>query len=1408
MRKQHLLFILTFFISLNLFANSTEKSLNSKLTDEILKKSNYSAKTYKQPKRILILHSYHTGFKWTDDITQGIKALFPEQSNVSITIEYMGTKRRSDAAYLSILKQNYKYLYSKEKFDLIISSDNHAFDFLIKNRDELFKDVPIVFCGVNFFKKEQLKKSKNITGVSEEGDFVSTLNLAFKLHPQTKNVFIISDKTKTGEILLDKINENIKQYPSNIKFIFPEESNMKSIVHGIQKLPKDSVVLYTLFFQDDKQIYFSYSEAMQIITGVRDDIPVYGTWDYSLGHKIIGGKLVSGFKQGLEAANMAHKILSQIPVSKIPVIKEEANQYMFDKKMLDHFDISIKQLPKNSIIIENNDILNNQNVALSKSEKEFIKNHPIIKVTNQSSWAPFDFSIGQEPQGYFVDILKKISDKTGIKFEFVNGYHWNELFKMFKNKEIDVAQPIIKNSKRVSTWLFSNPTYLYETAYATRRNSKPIKNLFELNNKVVAVEKGFNIEAFLKEFYPKINLITVNSVKEGLDLVSKSKAYAMIDSSAVLKYTNKKYYYSNIIIRDRVKEYDSKDSKKLHFMTHKDKPELISIINKALLSITPEEMKALEEKWFLDKRNRISMLSKKEQLYLEEKKNIKMCIIPDALPYSGFDEKGEYIGISADILKQISQSFNLNLKLYKTSTWTESLDAIKAGLCDILPLAQKLRKREEYLDFTNPYLTTTSVIATRNNELFVNNMSDIEDKKIGVVSQYAFSKIIKKVYPNLDIVEVNNLQDGLQKVQNKEIYGYVDSLGAIGYELQKQGNYQIKIAGKVGFDLNLSLATRKDEPLLHSIFSKAIDNLNENKTKEIFNKWISIKFEEKIDYTLIYQISGVMILILASFFIWNRRLQAEIIKREVIEKELIIAKQEAKKASQAKSDFLANMSHEIRTPMNGVIGMSTLALSKIDNDIDSAKDFLKKGQNSAQILMGLINDVLDFSKIEARKLEVNIQAMSLRETISRINDLFGYTAKQKDLKFIIEQDELIPEYILGDQLRLSQVLTNLTSNAIKFTQKGSVKIKIELLNKNEQNIELKFSVEDTGKGIDKKNQHKLFQSFTQEDSSISRQYGGTGLGLVICKELVHLMQGQIGFESSINEGSTFYFTLNTTIVPYKRLQTRQKYNNTQEEHNRILKTRILLVEDNSINRELAYNFLKEIITDIDFASNGQQAVDMVLNQPSDYYSTILMDIHMPLMDGFEATSKIREHEQYQNIPIIALTANVLKSDVQNYLNHGMNDHIPKPFDVISLHQKMYYWINKNYEVPSIIKNQENQEKEHSKIKILDTKLAIERMIGREDLYKNFLLSFLKDRKEDMQLLNQAVKAQNIKEALHIIHTLKGIVNTMGAQKLAEILEKNEHSLQSGNILNKEQLQNITTEFNLLQDEVSNWIHNN
>jgi len=890
----------------------------------------------------------------------------------------------------------------------------------------------------------------------------------------------------------------------------------------------------------------------------------------------------------------------------------------------------IKQILINLIILSN--ILLANILNLTQEEQEFLNKHRKFKVHMENNYTPFS-NINNHGKfiGYSIDYANMVASKLGIEFIYNKNEDWNQAISNLKSKKIDIIAQAINTKERQKFALFTKDYMTYNQSIIVKnKNLNSFNNLENLKGHRVGMVSGFYTEKIIKEFYPQISYIGFANHETLLNALLLDKIDAIISTHQVIQYK------INLLLLNDIVSIPIINNQKINTITEAfairdDFPLLHSALEKAFNSISKKEKLELKAQWFNQNKKIKFNFTLEEKEYLKNKKVINMCIDPNWMPLEKI-ENGKHIGLASDYIKIVKSAINIPIKLIKTANWDESIKKAKNRECDIFSMAPMIEKQKEYMDFTTSYLDTPMVIVTKTNRHFIDNIEQILDKKIGIVKSYSISAILKKKYPNINIINVQSIDDGLRRVESGKIFAFIDNLITINYNIEKKFMQILKVSGRLETISKYRIATRNDEPILHDIFEKIILNIDTNTKEKIFHKWMNFsKKEQPIDYTLIWKIL-IAIFIIGILIIYkqyllndlNKKLESSLNefeylfnntietialfqddicidineaglkllqyenKKQIIgihalkfvpqndmefakqklatytieayelsilkqdgtsfpalikgynttikgkitriisvidltqlkqkEKESIKLKIKAEKSTKAKSEFLANMSHEIRTPMNTIIGMTHLVLQT--NLDEKQRKYLQSIKNSSNNLLNIINDILDFSKIEAKKLNIEKINFNLDDIILHLKNLVELKAKNKNLNLIIQYNKN-DSILYGDSIRISQVIINLISNAIKFTDNGKVELIIERV---KDNI-MRFSVKDTGIGLSLEQQTRLFQSFTQADGSTTRKYGGTGLGLSISKQLVELMNGKIWCKSELGVGSQFIFEI-------------------------------------------------------------------------------------------------------------------------------------------------------------------------------------------------------------------------------------------------------------------------------------------
>ena len=506
-------------------------------------------------------------------------------------------------------------------------------------------------------------------------------------------------------------------------------------------------------------------------------------------------------------------------------------------------------------------------------------------------------------------------------------------------------------------------------------------------------------------------------------------------------------------------------------------------------------------------------------------------------------------------------------------------------------------------------------------------------------------------------------------------------------------------------------------------------------------------------------------------------------------------------ANQYKSQFLANMSHEIRTPMASIIGMAQMA-SESDLD-ETQRKYINSIHSSAEVLMRIINDILDFSKVEAGKLSIESVPFDLNEIFLRLGSTLRAKLISTEVEAEISLSPDIPETLVGDPVRLRQILINLTDNAAKFTPRGKINVSAEIVSTAPEQVTLLFSIRDTGIGMDKQQTERLFKPFEQADSSTTRQYGGTGLGLAICKQLVELMGGQMHVESKPGTGSLFTFNITFGILAKEAAKKSSPPQETVNKTQNITGLRILLVDDHKMNLEMIEEMLEKRGATVETAANGEQAV-LAISKSPDAYEIVLMDIQMPIMDGIEATHRIKSMPLAKDIPIIAMTAAATVREKKTCLKAGMVDHVTKPININELTSKLAAW-TKSKSSPHIGNDCVQVDKQHfehpteislpDQLPGINITSALEICDGNMPLFLKIAGNFPKRYEDITHELSDALADSDFQAAKAKLHGLKGAAGNIAAQKLHTIATDMERCL------HKDKTKDITRQLGELRKEM-------
>jgi len=543
-------------------------------------------------------------------------------------------------------------------------------------------------------------------------------------------------------------------------------------------------------------------------------------------------------------------------------------------------------------------------LSFTPEEKKFIEENPYVKVGLMPDFTPFSYYIKNTPVGFEHDLLKIISNRTGLIFEYKLD-KWTNIYGDFKDKKVDMIGSISYKKYREPFTTFTSSYYDIPIMIFVRDDFGEYKGLKSLKNKKVGVLKDV---FYVKELEKMgtMNLVYYDNYADLTKDLVFGKIDALMQNLTNINYLIKENLYTNLKLASELTLPNTK-KEDLRFGIQPEHKLLISIIEKTLHSISDKEKETLANKWIgsiKEYRGGHIELEKNEIAYLDTKV-IKYCINPSGLPLEGLNEKEEHIGMSSDYYSLFERMTSAKFELIKTENWNQSVEFIKEKKCDMLALGMETPERKQFLNFTSDYLEVPLVVATRVDVPFINHILDLEGKKIGIIRGDAFVKILRQKYPSLDIIEVDDIYDGLDRVKDGQLFAFIDTLASIGYEFQSQYFGELKIAGKISESLKLSIAVVKEDLILLNILQKAVNNITNELHRKIFNKWIPIKYEKDVDYSFLWKVlAGAVVFILLVLY-WNTKIITANRLLKEAQKDIQLKNEELKKLSI--TDTLTNL---------------------------------------------------------------------------------------------------------------------------------------------------------------------------------------------------------------------------------------------------------------------------------------------------------------------------------------------------------------------------------------------------------------------------------------------------------------------------------------------------------------------
>ncbi|WP_129973122.1 MULTISPECIES: transporter substrate-binding domain-containing protein [unclassified Pseudomonas] len=907
-------------------------------------------------------------------------------------------------------------------------------------------------------------------------------------------------------------------------------------------------------------------------------------------------------------------------------------------------------------------------VRLDEQDKQWLSANPVLRIgASWPDYPPFELTRKRhELEGLTADYADAIAQILNIGVEV-----W-----CYPDRASAMAALVAGKVHLLGTsnkFEDANPRLMLSRAYAedqpmwVTRIDNPLPG--DLAGKRIAMVDDYLPASTIEEAYPQASLQRYRSILDALGAVAFGRDDLYLGDFISASYLINTHFHNDLQLAGP----SGLDANPFGFALARSNPRLKRLVDKALLAIPMEQRLAMELRWSAGRadmaaQSRVS-LSDSEQQWLDQHPVIRVGAVDDFAPLTYFDADGRFSGLAAQLLNLISQRSGLTFEVVRGQTLDHQVEQLKSGELDLLPVMTPSRERETAMLFTRSYVNSPFVLITDSKAQAPRSLDDMAGKRLALYRRSPLHDYLLENVPQIRLIELPSPADGTQALLDGKADATLSSLLVARYQIDHQYRDRLRIVSTLGdLPARVAMATSLEAPQLQSILNKALLSIAPQEIDGLVARWsrnvvLQDSYWQRHQTQILrgFAVAAGLLLLALGWIGFQRR---QIRQRQQWLRQLQEAKDAADEANRAKSTFLATMSHEIRTPMNALIGMLELALKRADEGVTD-RQAIEVASSAGQQLLALIGDILDIARIESGHLSLAPERVNLHEVVASVCRIFEGLARQKQLLWHVEMDERSNVVVMLDPLRFKQVLSNLLSNAIKFTEDGEVSLSLRVFGEQNGLIEVGVAIEDSGRGISAEDQQRLFRAFVQVGNHSSTAQSGSGLGLVISRNLCRLMGGDLWMNSELNRGTQVMLRLELPVLaplvqeaaPAPAAVTIKSLN-------------VLVVDDHPVNRLLLCRQLNELGHRAVDSGGGEDGLALWRGQSFD---ALITDINMQGLNGYELARAVREEEAATGRApclILGFTANAQMEEKQRCRAAGMDDCLFKPVLLRELSQAL------------------------------------------------------------------------------------------------------------------------------------------